>query len=359
MRVSYRRLSWTLVAAALVAVGGCSGGDGAGPEAAGGGSATEPAPDTLDRVVARVNGSPIHARRVTEATEINKFRLQAQGVTLDEQGEREMRKSVLELVIDSELMIQAARAAGLTADPQKLNDWIAEIKASFGTEKAFRDYVARTRVNEQGLREEAERQLVQQAYIASLTKDLKVDEKLLRQIYEERKDSFKEGEQVHAAFILVHSSPEDPPAMRQEARKRIEEAYAQIQGGKDFGTVARAFSQAPSAARGGDIGFFPRGAMVPQFEEQAFKTPVDGVTEIFETAYGYNILKVLGKKEARQQSFEEVRPTLSLMVAQQRESEVVQQALDRLRQGATIEILDEEFRAAPAEAAESPAAVPG
>ncbi len=345
---------WILLVTVVAALAGCGGGADPASGADAAGPSAVPPPDMpsdeeLARVVAQVNGQAIDGRRLMEATEFSKFQLQSQGVVLDEEQERMMRRQVLDLVIASELMVQAAREAGMQADPARVEQMIDEIKAGFESEQAYRNYLAASKLTENSLREETERQLLQSMFTESLTGAVQVDEQLVRKIYDERKTEFKDGEQVRAAFILVKVTPEDPESRRTEARKRIEQAYQEIQDGKDFGEVARAYSQVPSAASGGDLGFFKRGDMVPKFEELAFGTPIGEVTEIFETPFGFNIVKVLDRKEPRQLSFEEVKPTLSLLVAQQQENDAVRSKLAELREAATVEIVDADLTGGDAE----------
>ena len=110
--------------------------------------------------------------------------------------------------------------------------------------------------------------------------------------------------------------------------------------GEDFAALAKEYSQAATAAKGGDLGFFPRGVMVPMLEEVAFRTEVGQTSPVFETVYGYNILKVLEKKAPVLKPFAEVKPWLMVELARQQEGQVLQAKLVELRDAATIEILD-------------------
>ena len=136
------------------------------------------------------------------------------------------------------------------------------------------------------------------AYQALVAKGQKVDDAMAREVYDANPELFTEGEQVRAAQILVRTHQDDPPAKREEARARIDEAHAKLESGGDFAELAKEYSQATTAANGGDLGFFPRGVMVPMLEEVAFRTPVEGHSQVFETIYGFNILKVLEKRDA-------------------------------------------------------------
>lgn len=90
--------------------------------------------------------------------------------------------------------------------------------------------------------------------------------------------------QVRASHILV-----DTKAQAQGLKNRIE-------GGEDFSQIAKQFSKCPSGQRGGDLGYFGRGQMVPEFETAAFNLPKGEISEPVETDFGWHIIKVTDKK---------------------------------------------------------------
>jgi peptidyl-prolyl cis-trans isomerase C len=81
--------------------------------------------------------------------------------------------------------------------------------------------------------------------------------------------------------------------------------------------------------------------MVPMLEEVAFRTPVGESSAVFETIYGFNILKVLEKREPKLKPFEEIKPLLMVELARMMQSQALQAKLLELRADASIQILDE------------------
>ena len=90
--------------------------------------------------------------------------------------------------------------------------------------------------------------------------------------------------QVRASHILV------------KTEKEANEILEQIKAGKDFAELAKKYSQCPSGKRGGDLGYFGRGRMVPEFENAAFSTPKGEVSKPVKTQFGYHIIKVTDTK---------------------------------------------------------------
>lgn len=127
----------------------------------------------------------------------------------------------------------------------------------------------------------------------------------MKDYYDKNRSEFQVQEQVQAAHILFQTggkSDESVQPIRQKAEKILKEARA----GKDFARLAQRHSEDGSAANGGDLGFFGRGRMVPEFERAAFSLGKGEISDLVTTQFGFHIIKVLEKQAARTQAFEEV-----------------------------------------------------
>jgi len=137
---------------------------------------------------------------------------------------------------------------------------------------------------------------------------VEITDELVQQYYDDHKTAYMQPEQVHARHILFKVAPDAPPQQKEEARKKAEEVLKKVKAGEDFATLAQQYSEDSSAAQGGDLGTFPRGKMVPQFEKAAFALAPGATSEIVRSPFGFHIIKVEAKEEARTQPLEEVRP---------------------------------------------------
>jgi peptidyl-prolyl cis-trans isomerase D len=134
-----------------------------------------------------------------------------------------------------------------------------------------------------------------------------VSEAQLRAAYDADLDQHTTPEEVRASHILLPTEGRDEDAVRQEA----EELLARVRGGADFADLARKHSgDELSAERGGDLDFFGRGRMVPEFEQAAFALEPGQISDLVRTQYGYHIIKVADRREETVRSFDEVRPQL-------------------------------------------------
>lgn len=138
----------------------------------------------------------------------------------------------------------------------------------------------------------------------NLPSDAAIDAQV-RSEYQAKKESFTLPEQVHIAHVLV-------PESQKDAETVANRLLTELRGGADFAEVAKANPGDPgSAEKGGDLGWFSHGKMVPEFEAAAFalKSPGD-LSAVVKTKFGYHILKLIGKQGPRQQTLDEVSPQL-------------------------------------------------
>jgi len=130
--------------------------------------------------------------------------------------------------------------------------------------------------------------------------------------YQARIDEFDLPERVRARHILIRVPGPATPEMKEGLRQNAEAILARIREGADFGDVAMEESKDPgTAAQGGDLGFFPRGRMVKQFEDVAFSLEPGEISDVVTTIHGYHIIKVEEKRPPEKTSLEEVQDDLA------------------------------------------------
>jgi peptidyl-prolyl cis-trans isomerase C len=246
--------------------------------------AEQPAADQ-DPVVAIVDGVPVHRSQIEET---------ARG--LPEQY-RQMPMQVLfgillDRVIDFQLIANEAERQKLGSDPG-VQTALAEARAN-----VLRDALIRRKIEEG-------------------TSDAKLHAR-----YDQMKQSenFAQPE-VHARHILLKSKDEADAVIKE------------LQGGADFATLAQQRSTGPSAANGGDLGFFRRDQMVPAFAEAAFALqPGQFTAEPVQTQFGWHVIKVFERRTV-EPTFQESEPQLRQDLAR----EIVTALVSDLHEGAKIE----------------------
>lgn len=139
--------------------------------------------------------------------------------------------------------------------------------------------------------------------------------------YNQNIQQFQSPEQVRASHILLKTEGKDEAAVRKQA----EDLLKQVKAGGDFAALATKFSEDEgSKATGGDLDYFSRGRMVPEFENAAFAMQPGDISEPVKTQYGFHIIKVVDKKPASTRPLEEVRGQITEQLQYQKAQEVVQ-----------------------------------
>ena len=156
-------------------------------------------------------------------------------------------------------------------------------------------------------------------------------EGLARSNYNANPDRFKVAEQVQVRHILI-ASPDDA------GRAKAAQVLVDLQGGADFAALAKEYSADPgSAAKGGELGCFAKGAMVPEFEEAAFALKKKGeLSGLVKTKFGYHILQLEARRPAGVRSFEEVRDDLIKGARATVQQEARALAAQKAQQGVTV-----------------------
>lgn len=161
-------------------------------------------------------------------------------------------------------------------------------------------------------------------------KDITVSEEDVAKYYEEKKDEFKEPEQVKASHILVASEDE------------AIEILALLEGKeKTFEEAAKEFSSCPSKEKGGELGFFAKGQMVKEFEEAAFALEAGSMSEPVKTEYGWHIIRVDEKKPERLKELEEVKGQINEKLLNEKQMTKYNDTLTEIKAKHTVEMFEE------------------
>ncbi len=241
-------------------------------------------PEAAAKVLAKVNGTEITDEDVKLAAE------ELAG-NLPPQLEGKARESyVLDFLIDGQLVAQKAKADKLDQGPD------------FAKKLAFqRD------------------KLLMEILLGQIAKTA-VTDAALKATYEEAKKAQKPETEVHARHILV---PEEADAKA---------ALKRVKGGEDFAKVAKEVSKDPGS-EGGDLGWFTKGRMVPEFADAAFKLEPGQISEPVKSPFGWHVIKLEGKRQTTFPPFDEVKDQVTRYVVQKAQGELVAS----LRKNAKIE----------------------
>lgn len=210
--------------------------------------------------------------------------------TLDRAGAQ-----VLDELITNRLIDQEAVKNHVKIDPAAIDQRLQEYKnsAAGGDESTWQAILAQYDMTEQSLRDSIRRDLIAEQIIG---KDITLSDDDIKAYYEQNKSQYAEAEHVRASHILVNTKEE------------ADAIFAQLKAGGDFAAIAKEKSlDTQTKDKGGDLGYFGRGEMDPEFEKVAFSLPVGQLSDPVKTSYGYHIIKVIDHKQARQYTLDEVK----------------------------------------------------
>jgi len=295
--------------------------------------------------VAVVNGSVI-ARAVFDRELRNaQGRLSTTGMPLDTSRLTQLKKEVLEHLIERELLYQESQKRGVKVDEESINEQLKTLKKQFASEKAFRNILTEMNLSEDAIKSQfmqdgAIQEFIDKEFVEKIT----IPNKETKTYYRNNRNLFKRPEQVRASHILVSVDPKGDAPQKAEALKKIEKVQRRLHQGEDFSALAKKFSQCPSSAQGGDLGYFKRGQMVKPFEEAAFALKSGAVSDIVETRFGYHMIKVVDKKPESIIGYKDVKDELGQYLKQEKVQTEVGLYVGKLKEKAKVErfLTDEE-----------------
>ncbi len=163
---------------------------------------------------------------------------------------------------------------------------------------------------------------------AKIEQTLQVSDADLHSAYAASMDNFRMPERVKARHILIKTQGKSD-AEKKQALAKAEDLLKQLKAGADFSKLAEKNSEDSSnAPKGGDLGWFVHGQMVPEFDKAAFALNPGQLSDVVTTEFGYHIIKVEEKEKARVKPFEEVKAELETELKKQRVTEAMQKTAD-------------------------------
>ena len=175
--------------------------------------------------------------------------------------------------------------------------------------------------------EKLKENLLSQFAIKRIIDSIETSEEEALSFYNEHPEYFQSPEQVRASHILVNDE------------EKANALYEEIKNGGDFALIAADNSSCPSSAAGGDLNYFTRGQMVPEFEEAVFSLSIGEISKPVKTQFGYHIIKLTDKKEASTPSFDESKATIMQNLAAQKQHDAYGKYIEKLKNKHSVEIL--------------------
>ena len=307
---------------------------------------------TLWVPVAFCNNGPAAAR--VNGEEISEFRLERYFAEfLEDQGRavgnirnpkayKQLRQKALDALIDKELLWQEAVKRGVVISDADVQNQVAQTRQAIGGPEVFARRLEDAGFDEASFTEYTRRELAAQKVFADLIQVDKPDEKEVRAFYEEHRADMSRPEEIQARHILIKVSQGADAATVEAARLRLTEMRIKISQGEDFASIARAGSEDATASEGGDLGTFPRGRMMPEFEAAAFALAPGDVSEPVRTPLGWHLIYLKNHWDAADVTETQGLEMVRAYLARQEQAQARLQVLAQLRSTNRIERIDDD-----------------
>ena len=325
-------------------------------------------PTVVDTTLATVNGEAILLSDFNRETApiLEQYQQLTPAEEQNPQDLQKFKQKLLEQMVDERLLRQEAKKQKITPTPRDIDAGIAEVRRRFKSDEEFQQELKKTGLSEEKFRERIKEQLMVMQLIEREVKSkiTPPTEKEVQDLYDTLQkinagekpntgntDQDKQllglaqalkrmsEETIRARHILIRVEKNATLKDKSAALKKIKEIQDKIKNGADFAEMAKVYSQDPgSSSRGGDLGYFTHGDMVPEFEKVAFSLETGKVSEPVLTDFGYHLIRVEEKRAARKVSLSDVKNELQEIVYRQKMAQAYENWLKDLRAKAVIKI---------------------
>ncbi len=324
-----------------------------------------------NKAIVTVNGEAITRAQYNEVMDLIKKGPQFKAASKEQQQENSpmmlmAKDRIVQDLITKTLLEQEFDKRKIEASDAEIEAKKEELIKQIGSKEKYQEALKQNGVSESKVEEDLAN-VIKVDKLASAISDTSVSDKEVKDFYNENKAQFNFPERVRASHILIEANPElikksiidadkDGKLSAADIDKKVKEELdkkmalardvrAQVlKNPKEFAALAKKYSNdTGSAQKGGDLGYFPREAMVKEFSDVAFAIKSDTVSEIVVTRYGNHIIMVTDHAAAGLAPFEQVKGEIKAMLEQNKKLGAMQNLFNGLKSNAKIEYNDPEF----------------
>jgi len=254
-----------------------------------------------------------------------------------EQFKKRLRAQALDGVILERIMDEQVKNAGITVSDSDVNERITKLLTQQGmTMDGLKSLLTAQGQSFDEFLKEMKKGLAYEKFVDKQVGPVEINDADALEYYKQNEEDYNTPEQVRASHILLKVAPTATEEEKAAAKAKIEKLLKEIKEGADFATLARENSDCPSKAKGGDLGFFERGAMVKPFEDAAFAMQPGQMSDVVETQFGYHIIKVTDRKSAGVTPFEKAKPDIIKTLQQVKKGELFRKYIAKLKAEAKV-----------------------
>jgi len=297
--------------------------------------------ELVDRVAAVVNNDVITLSEVEKraAPELARIDQETSGAERGQKRAAAMKRT-LDTMIDEKLVDNELKELKVTIGDKEVDAAIDEVKKSYNlNDEQLQQAVAREGYTIAEYREQMRKQIGRYKLISEkVRKNVKVSDADVQTEYDRMTRAEGEDYEVHVRHILIAVPRNASQAQVEQARRKAAAVAVEArEPGVDFAELAKKRSEGSSSSDGGDLGFFKRGTMVPEFERVAFNLKTGEVSEPVRTQFGWHVLKLEEIRKLGMKPLAEVRPEIEERLRRAQADRLTSQYMETLRNAAVVE----------------------
>jgi peptidyl-prolyl cis-trans isomerase SurA len=300
----------------------------------------------VEEIIARINNQIVTRTEYVRSKDQLKQEAQQQDPANADKIVAERDKDVLRDLIDQQLLLDKGKDLGITADTEvikRLDEMRKEMKlesmedlekAAVGQGISFEDF-------KQNLKNQI---ITQQVISKEVGSRMNISKEELQKFYDDHKSQMERPEQIRLSELLISTdkkgkeAPTEDPQVLAAAQAKADGLLAQIRKGAAFDETAKKNSDGPTAAQGGDLGYFKRGALAKELEDKTFAMKPGEVSDVIRTRQGFVILKVTEHQQAGVPPLNEIEPKVQDAIYMEKLQPALRAYLQHLREDAFIDI---------------------
>jgi parvulin-like peptidyl-prolyl isomerase len=302
------------------------------------------AAQVLDGIAAVVNEEIVTISEVRDAMalEAEQLHQQQSGATL-QRALQELYQRTLQSLIDVELQLEQARKLNLSVSEEDVTYHVDRLKE----QNQITDEQLQQMLQSRGLTMEAYREQVRRGLLVGKVVNVEVRSRLaildseLEETYRQQRERYRIAGELTVSHILFMVPEHATPEQEAHTKEKAATVLQQLRHGGDFVTLAKLHSEGPSADRGGLLGTFRSGELLPGFEEAVATLQPGEISDLVRTRVGWHIIRIEDKKAGDYKPFEAVRDAIKEELSRTRGEQKYEEWVESLRQQAHVTVLYE------------------
>jgi parvulin-like peptidyl-prolyl isomerase len=299
--------------------------------------------ETVDRIIAVVNDDVITLYELNAAFEPYEKNIENSYKGNDKDKViKQARETMFQRMVDNILIEQEAKKSGMsvTVKDEDVNNVLQDVltKQKISMPDFLKSMAAEGKSIE-SVKKEIRSQIVRMRLLRREVKDkIMVSDAEIGEYYDKHRQEYEGRESVRMKQLFLSLPPDANKTVKMKVKEEALRLRELILKGESFDLLAAKYSQGPTAAMGGDVGFIEKGTIIPEVEAVAFSLPVDQISEVIESSLGFYIIKVVDKKGAGLKPITMVREEIKSKIEDEKLDKKFDEWISSIRAKSHLEI---------------------